>query len=207
MVKCYQRGCVIGPTRRAELENEQVEKRIDMMRELLKTMVDVQNLKQSKELRNSIQDEVKRQSVDAAKKRAAAQNVDYACFANLTSDCGSPATRSQCEKYTTELRTNASVSKPGEEIIQEQHQVLNLPPHVRVMDGKEQVVSWVASVMEALTSCGRFGLAVKLMGQESRDAAREIIKHISSASDEPEKSFALTFGARSSNLLHRYSCI
>lgn len=54
-----------------------------MMRELLKTMVDVRNLKQSKELRNSIEDEVKRQSVDAAKKRAAAQNVDYPCFANL----------------------------------------------------------------------------------------------------------------------------
>ncbi|BFI42393.1 hypothetical protein MPTK2_8g08480 [Marchantia polymorpha subsp. ruderalis] len=407
-------------------ENE-VEKRIVMMRELLKTMVDVRNLKQSKELRNSIEDEVKRQSVDAAKKRAAAQNVDYPCFANLVScahlkpmtrkeldrkidrnpkhegsipawsfdvtghsqpgkpilatcrqtksdtvlnrlasnqdlpssigsnlscfenplfraheqqrlafhhvsesavsalpcvpstglgwkgdgsrmptvqkpgpkgssyssdlfikewkllnssqpserlsylinfppsslpkifwveippfllaeiletlrstalnlrkgtstddkscaglsldsddrpthvhehmsDCASTATRSHYKKHTTELRKNGSVSDPEEEIVHEQHHVLYPPPHNRVMDGKERVLSWVASVMEALTRCGRFGLAVKLVGQESRDSAREILEHITSATatDEPEM---LTSGPRPSELVHKYSCI
>lgn len=42
-------------------------------------------LKYSKELQTAVQDEACRQAIDAAKKRAAAQNVDYATFAALVS--------------------------------------------------------------------------------------------------------------------------
>lgn len=39
--------------------------------------------KKSKDLGGAIQDDWKRQAIDSAKKRAAAQNVDYPTFANL----------------------------------------------------------------------------------------------------------------------------
>ncbi|KAL3688429.1 hypothetical protein R1sor_014738 [Riccia sorocarpa] len=57
----------------------------DSILETLDQMVDVRKLKTSEELRTSITDEAKRQQLDAAKKRAAAQNVDYPCFAALVS--------------------------------------------------------------------------------------------------------------------------
>ena len=41
--------------------------------------------KHSKELQNAVQDEARRREIDAAKKRAAAQNADYPTFAALVS--------------------------------------------------------------------------------------------------------------------------
>ncbi|KAL2630508.1 hypothetical protein R1flu_015194 [Riccia fluitans] len=88
--------------------------KIDGVLDALNKIVDVQKLKTSEELITSIEDEAKRQQLDAAKKRAAAQNVDYPCFAALVS-CAhlKPMTRKELNTSMEEKKQRRSCSIPA----------------------------------------------------------------------------------------------